>query len=68
MEFTRDTSIRIQKPSCSAEAVPLLFDRPHSGYQFPDEFKSILSRMQLRRAKDAFINDLSLKHQILVPR
>jgi N-formylglutamate deformylase len=58
MEFTKDTSIRIQKPSRTAEAVPLLFDSPHSGYKFPDDFKPILSRMQLRRAEDAFVNDL----------
>ena len=58
MEFTKDNSIRVQNPSRSAEAVPLFFDSPHSGCQFPVDFKSILSQMQLRRAEDAFVNDL----------
>jgi N-formylglutamate amidohydrolase len=58
MEFTKDTSIRIQNPSRSAEAVPLFFDSPHSGCQFPDDFKAILPLMRLRRAEDAFVNDL----------
>jgi N-formylglutamate amidohydrolase len=58
MEFTKDTSIRIQLPSLSSEVVPLFLDSPHSGNQFPDDFKSILSFMRLRRAEDAFVNDL----------
>jgi N-formylglutamate deformylase len=58
MEFTKDTSIRIQNPSGSAEVAPLFFDSPHSGCQFPDDFKAILSLMRLRRAEDAFVNDL----------
>jgi N-formylglutamate deformylase len=58
MEFTKDTSIRVQKPSRSAEAAPLFFDSPHSGCQFPADFKSILSLMRLRQAEDAFVNDL----------
>ena len=57
MEFTKDTSIRIQNPSCSAEAVPLFFDSPHSGCKFPDDFNAILSFTRLRRAEDAFVND-----------
>jgi N-formylglutamate deformylase len=58
MEFTKGNSIRIQNPSSSAEAVPLFFDSPHSGCQFPDDFKAILPLMRLRRAEDAFVNDL----------
>jgi N-formylglutamate deformylase len=38
--------------------VPLVFDSPHSGSHYPDDFRSILGDLDLRRLEDAFVDDL----------
>jgi len=40
--------------------LPLVFDSPHSGTEFPDDFKTDNSQQDLKTAWDAFIEDLWL--------
>lgn len=37
---------------------PLVFDSPHSGSHYPDDFRNILSDLDLRQLEDAFVDDL----------
>lgn len=39
-------------------AVPVVFDSPHSGSVYPDDFGHGLAMEKLRRSEDAFIDDL----------
>ena len=39
-------------------ALPLVYDSPHSGRDYPDDFGSRLERSQLRRAEDAYVDQL----------
>ena len=48
--------LKFSPPQCAA--MPLVFDSPHSGAQYPDDFRSILSRPDLRRLEDAFVDEL----------
>lgn len=41
-----------------APAVPVVFDSPHSGTRYPDDFRSIAPLALLRRAEDAFVDEL----------
>lgn len=41
-----------------ADSLPLLFDSPHSGTNYPADFDHVLDRMTLRRSEDAFIEEL----------
>ena len=41
-----------------AEALPLLFDSPHSGRHYPAEWMTPLSRVELRRGEDAYVDQL----------
>jgi N-formylglutamate amidohydrolase len=38
--------------------VPVLFDSPHSGANYPDNFDAALDRLMLRRMEDAFVDEL----------
>ncbi len=38
--------------------IPLVFDSPHSGYDYPDDMKSIVPIGFLRQSEDAFIDAL----------
>ena len=38
--------------------VPVLFDSPHSGANYPDNFDAALDRLMLRRIEDAFVDEL----------
>ena len=40
------------------DALPLIFDSPHSGTQYPEDFGHLLERMILRRSEDTFIEEL----------
>lgn len=40
------------------EPLPLIFDSPHSGARYPDDFDHVLDRRILRRSEDAFIEEL----------
>jgi N-formylglutamate amidohydrolase len=41
-----------------ATALPLLFDSPHSGTDYPDDFHHLPPRSQMRRSEDSFIDEL----------
>ena len=41
-----------------APEVPLVFDSPHSGSHYPVGFKTIVSHKRMRRAEDAFVDEL----------
>lgn len=40
------------------EAVPVVFDSPHSGRRYPADFGHIAEELQLRRAEDAYLDEL----------
>ncbi|HEY2187546.1 MAG TPA: N-formylglutamate amidohydrolase [Caldimonas sp.] len=40
--------------------LPLVLDSPHSGFDFPDDFGSILSEFDLREGEDCFVDELYL--------
>lgn len=42
----------------TAPLVPLAFDSPHSGAVYPDDFRTIASLAELRRAEDMFVDEL----------
>ena len=42
----------------SGRFVPLVLDSPHSGTQYPDDFRPAVSRDILRQAEDAFVDEL----------
>src|SRR5947208_2392156 len=39
---------------------PLVLDSPHSGFDFPDDFGSVLSEFDLREGEDCFVDQLYL--------
>jgi len=39
---------------------PLFLDSPHSGYDFPDDFGSVLGEFDLREGEDCFVDELYL--------
>lgn len=41
-----------------ADALPLLFDSPHSGNVYPEGFETLVARDVLRQAEDAFVDEL----------
>ncbi|GGB43505.1 hydrolase [Roseibium aquae] len=47
---------RIETPQ--GPDAPLIFDSPHSGSIYPDDFDHIIDRMTLRRSEDAHIDEL----------
>lgn len=42
----------------SGRALPLVFDSPHSGREYPEDFDHVPPRDMLRRAEDAFVDEL----------
>lgn len=48
--------VRIVPPD--GEALPLVFDSPHSGSIYPDGFDHVIDRMTLRRSEDAHVDEL----------
>jgi len=38
--------------------IPLVFDSPHSGTTYPDDFRSVLPLARLRKAEDTFVHEL----------
>ena len=38
--------------------IPLVFDSPHSGSHYPESFKTLVSLDRMRRAEDAFVDEL----------
>ncbi len=43
-----------------AARVPLVLDSPHSGFDFPADFGSVLSEFDLREGEDCFVDELYL--------
>jgi N-formylglutamate amidohydrolase len=43
-----------------APRVPLVLDSPHSGFDFPADFGSVLSEFDLREGEDCFVDELYL--------
>ena len=39
---------------------PLVLDSPHSGFDFPDDFGSVLTEFDLREGEDCFVDELYL--------
>ncbi len=46
------------EPAQPAMLLPLIFDSPHSGRAYPQDFNHAAPRALLRRAEDAFVDDL----------
>ena len=47
---------KLIKPT--AVHVPLVLDSPHSGTDYPEDFRARVSREQLRQAEDSFVDEL----------
>ncbi|MEO6748617.1 MAG: N-formylglutamate amidohydrolase [Casimicrobiaceae bacterium] len=54
--MTATAAFALQLPQ--EDALPLLFDSPHSGRHYPDDWATPLSRAQLRRGEDAYVDEL----------
>lgn len=50
-------AIRIMRPP-PGQWVPLVFDSPHSGHVYPDDFRFAIDKKILRRSEDAFVDEL----------
>ena len=48
--------VRVERPV--GDARPLVFDSPHSGSIYPEDFTHVIDRMVLRRSEDAHIEEL----------
>jgi N-formylglutamate deformylase len=46
------------EPAAMIAPAPVVFDSPHSGYAYPEDFDHVVPRDMLRRAEDAFVDDL----------
>ena len=51
-----NTSFRITAPQ--GDPVPVVFDSPHSGTDYPEDFGTIAPLSVLRRSEDAFVDEL----------
>lgn len=50
-------AIQIMRPQ-AGQWVPLVFDSPHSGHAYPDDFRFAIDKQMLRRSEDAFVEEL----------
>ena len=50
-------SFRLRLPRDS-DRVPVVYDSPHSGRYYPSDFETALPRTDLRRAEDAYVDEL----------
>ena len=50
------STFRIQRPT--GDSVPLLFDTPHSGRSYPQDFRASAPLTGLRRGEDAYVDEL----------
>jgi N-formylglutamate deformylase len=48
---------RLRRPR-DADRVPVVYDSPHSGRYYPPDFETTLPRTDLRRAEDAYVDEL----------
>ena len=49
-------TVRVLQPA--VEPLPLVFDSPHSGSAYPEDFGHAIDRMTLRRSEDAHVEEL----------
>ncbi len=52
------STVRVVSPPPEVAAVPLVFDSPHSGRNYPEDFVYACSWQRLRRAEDTDVDDL----------
>ena len=45
----------------SSASVPIVYDSPHSGIIYPSDFKTTVTKSQLKTARDAFVDELILE-------
>jgi len=48
----------VERVAPKVEPVPVIFDSPHSGNIYPDDFDHVLDSTVVRRAEDAFVHEL----------
>jgi N-formylglutamate deformylase len=48
---------RLRSPR-ESDRVPVVYDSPHSGRHYPPDFETTLPRTELRRAEDAYVDEL----------
>ena len=54
---TMTEPFRLRRPR-ESDQVPVVYDSPHSGRQYPADFETTLPRTELRRAEDAYVDEL----------
>ena len=52
------TPVRIDSPPYGLAVIPLVFDSPHSGRHYPDDFAYACDFQHLRKAEDTDVDDL----------
>ena len=50
--------VRVESPPSGVTAIPLVFDSPHSGRHYPDDFAYACDFQHLRKAEDTDVDDL----------
>jgi N-formylglutamate amidohydrolase len=55
---TPPSLVRVATPPHDVAAIPLVFDSPHSGRRYPDDFAYACAWERLRRAEDTDVDDL----------
>ena len=50
------TAFNVIKPAASA--VPLVLDSPHSGSEYPGDFRAAVATELLRQSEDSFVDEL----------
>ncbi len=48
----------VVRPNTDTPTIPLVFDSPHSGFDYPDDMRAVVSNKILRQSEDAFIDAL----------
>jgi N-formylglutamate deformylase len=56
--MTNFTPVRVVSPPHGVAAIPLVFDSPHSGQRYPDDFGFACDFAQLRKAEDTDVDAL----------
>lgn len=52
------SAFTLHKPKNSQKTIPLVFDSPHSGKNYPDDFDYICDDLEMKRAEDNFVDEL----------
>ena len=51
-------SVTVIRPAAGTPSLPLVFDSPHSGLDYPADMKPALAMDVLRRSEDAFVDEM----------